>query len=457
MTRGTRETTREHAEISDESTATTAPLISIKQEHGRPSRVFPTASFAGAVFTLSTNIIGAGIMALPAAMRVLGLVPGIILIISVAILTDASIEMLIRCSRAANKSTYGGVMGDAFRKIGRRLLQITVVLNNVGILTVYMIIIGDVLSGTSASGAHHFGLLEGWFGVHWWNSRALVLLVTTVAIFAPLTCFKRVDSLRITSTASVALAVFFVVITAGIAIFKLADGTIQMPKLFPHLTDLPSILRLFTVVPVIATSYICHYNVHSIDNELHRSTQIHRVVRISLTLCSAIYITTSFFAFLLFGESTLDDVLANFDSDIGIPYGSILNDAVRVSYSLHVMLVFPVIFFSLRLNLDGLLFHNGTPLASDNRRFASITILLLAVIYLAANFVPSIWDAFQITGATAVVCIGFIFPASIILKDPHGVATRGDKVIAIFMIVVALASSSVAMYSDICLQNRKNP
>lgn len=142
MTRGTRETTREHAEISDESTATTAPLISIKQEHGRPSRVFPTASFAGAVFILSTNIIGAGIMALPAAMRVLGLVPGIILIISVAILTDASIEMLIRCSRAANKSTYGGVMGDAFRKIGRRLLQITVVLNNVGILTVYMIIIG---------------------------------------------------------------------------------------------------------------------------------------------------------------------------------------------------------------------------------------------------------------------------------------------------------------------------
>lgn len=42
-------------------------------------------------------------------------------------------------------------------------------------------------------------------------------------------------------------------------------------------------------------------------------------------------------------------------------------------------------------------------------------------------------------------------------RDPHGVATRGDKVLAIFMIVVALASSSVAMYSDICLQNRKNP
>lgn len=40
-------------------------------------------------------------------------------------------------------------------------------------------------------------------------------------------------------------------------------------------------------------------------------------------------------------------------------------------------------------------------------------------------------------------------------RDPHGVATRRDKVLAIFMIVLALASSSVAIYSDLSLQNRK--
>lgn len=51
---------------------------------------------------------------------------------------------------------------------------------------------GDVLSGTSASSVHHFGVLEGWFGVHWWNGRAVVLLFTTLCVFAPLTCFKRV-------------------------------------------------------------------------------------------------------------------------------------------------------------------------------------------------------------------------------------------------------------------------
>jgi sodium-coupled neutral amino acid transporter 2 len=121
-------------------------------------------------------------------------------------------------------------------------------------------LIGDVLSGTTSDGVHHRGLLEGWFGAHLWNSRAVVLLVTTLLVFAPLVSFKRLDSLSYTSALSVALAVIFVVITAGIAIIKLIDGTVAMPKLFPELDGLSSIWKLFTAVPVLVTAYICHYN-----------------------------------------------------------------------------------------------------------------------------------------------------------------------------------------------------
>jgi sodium-coupled neutral amino acid transporter 2 len=174
-----------------------------------------------------------------------------------------------------------------------------------------MIIIGDVLSGTTSAGVHHRGILEGWFGAHLWNSRPIVLLATALLVFAPLVSFKRLDSLRYTSALSVALAVVFVVITAGIAIIKLFNGTVAMPKLFPELDGLNSIWNLFTAVPVLVTAYICHYNIHSIDNELEDRTQIKPIVRTSLVLCSSVYIATSFFAYLLFGEGTLDDVLAN--------------------------------------------------------------------------------------------------------------------------------------------------
>ncbi|VAI78385.1 unnamed protein product [Triticum turgidum subsp. durum] len=399
-------------EIRDETT----PLLPVKVEE-EGFHEFNGASFSGAVFNLSTTIVGAGIMALPASIKMLGLIPGLLMIIFVALLTEASIDMLIRCSHQGKITSYGWLMGEAYGQWGRIALQASVVINNIGVMIVYMIIIGDVLSGTSSGGVHHRGILEGWFGAHLWNSRAIVLLVTTLFVFAPLVSFKRLDSLSYTSALSVALAVVFVVITAGIAIIKVINGTVAMPKLFPEIDDLSSVWKLFTAVPVLVTAYICHYNVHSIDNELEDKTQTKPIVRTSLVLCSSVYIATSFFAYLLFGDGTLDDVLANFDSNLGIPFSSVFNDVVRVSYAAHVMLVFPIVFFALRLNLDGLLFPTSRHISYDNKRFTIITISLLVVIYTAAIFIPSIWDAFQFTGATAAVLIGFIFPAMVILRS----------------------------------------
>ncbi|KAL9354823.1 hypothetical protein Peur_052793 [Populus x canadensis] len=433
-----------------------APLLPKRQEDVGFDE-FNGASFTGAVFNLSTTIVGAGIMALPATMKVLGLVLGVSLIIFMAFLAEASIEMLLRFSRAGKCASYGGLMGDAFGKTGRIMLQVAVLINNVGVLIVYMIIIGDVLSGTSSSGSHHAGVLEGWFGEHWWNARTFVLLVTTLFVFSPLACFKRIDSLSYTSALSVALAVVFLIITVGITIVKLINGSIAMPRLMPDVTDMTSFWKLFTTVPVLVTAYICHYNVHSIDNELEDSTQIKPVVRTALALCSSVYMMTSIFGFLLFGDATLDDVLANFDTNLGIPYSSLLNDAVRVSYAAHLMLVFPIVFFPLRLNLDGLLFPSAQPFHQANTRFALVTIGLIALIFLGANFIPSIWDAFQFTGATAAVCLGFIFPASITLRDRHNIASKRDKILCIFMIALAVFSNGVAIYSDAYALIKKNP
>nr|AYA60120.1 sodium-coupled neutral amino acid transporter 3 [Camellia sinensis] len=449
MTNGSPETAKEkksrkNKQVVDER----VPLLPKQQEDDAGFDEFDGASFTGAVFNLSTTIVGAGIMALPATMKVLGLVLGIAMIIFMAFLTEASIEMLLRSSRVGKTTSYGGVMADAFGKCGRIALQICVLVNNVGVLIVYMIIIGDVLSGTTSSGIHHAGVFEGWFGPSWWNGRTIVLLVTTLAVFAPLACLKRIDSLKFTSALSVALAVVFLVIMVGITVVKLINGSILMPRLLPDVTDFTSVLNLFPVVPVLVTAYICHYNVHTIDNELEDNTQIKAVVRSSLALCSTVYVMTSLFGFLLFGDATLDDVLANFDTNLGIPYGSLFNDVVRVSYAGHLMLVFPIVFYPLRLNLDGLLFPSARPLASDNLRFTLISFGLISLIFLGANFIPSIWDAFQFTGATAAVCIGFIFPAAITLRDRHGIAAKKDKILSVFMIVLAVVSNAVAIYSD---------
>ena len=68
------------------------------------------------------------------------------------------------------------------------------------------------------------------------------------------------DSLRYTSALSVALAVVFVAITAGVAIVKLVEGSIGMPRLLPEIVDQASFWNLFTTVPILVTAYICHHN-----------------------------------------------------------------------------------------------------------------------------------------------------------------------------------------------------
>lgn len=123
------------------------------QQHGdydydyEPLEVgFDGASFSGAVFNLSTTIVGAGIMALPATVNQLGLIPGLIMIVLGAFLTETSIDMILRFGRASKSATYSGVVADAFGGLGRTLLQVCIVINNLGMLIVYMIIIGKELS-----------------------------------------------------------------------------------------------------------------------------------------------------------------------------------------------------------------------------------------------------------------------------------------------------------------------
>ncbi|XP_062101091.1 amino acid transporter AVT6A-like isoform X3 [Humulus lupulus] len=393
------------------------PLLPQKDDDYEPLESgFDGASFSGAVFNLSTTIVGAGIMALPAAVKQLGMIPGLIMIVLGSMLTESSIDMILRFSRASKASTYSSLATDAFGGAGRSLLQLCIVVNNLGMLVVYMIIIGDVLSGTSSGVVHNTGVMEEWFGLHWWTTRSSLLLLTTLLVFTPLISFKRVDSLRYTSALSVGLAIVFVIITAGIAMMKLINGSIEMPRLMPKVIDQASFWKLLTTIPVLVTAYICHHNVHPIENELKDPMQMKSVMKASLALCSSVYVATSFFGFLLFGDQTLDDVLGNFDGDLGLPYSSLLSDVVRVSYGIHLMLVFPIVFFSLRLNIDGLLFPYAIPIAFDNRRFFSVTAALMGFIFVGANFVPSIWDAFQFTGATTAITVGFIFPAAIALS-----------------------------------------
>ncbi|GAV60960.1 Aa_trans domain-containing protein [Cephalotus follicularis] len=249
------------------------------------------SGISGAVFNLTTSIIGAGIMALPATMKVLGLVLGFVLIIVMGILSEISVEMLVRFSVLCKAESYGEVVQYALGRRARVLSEICIIVNNAGVLVVYLIIMGDVMSGS----AHHVGVFDQWLGNGIWDYRKLVILVVVVLFLAPLCVLDKIDSLSLTSAASVALAVVFVVVCFIVAVIKLTEGKIEAPRMSPDFGSKRAILDLLVVIPIMTNAYVCHFNVQPIYNELEgRSPQkMNQVGRITTILCIVVYASTA--------------------------------------------------------------------------------------------------------------------------------------------------------------------
>ncbi|KAI3470938.1 hypothetical protein Pfo_027601 [Paulownia fortunei] len=407
------------------------------------------ASFSGAIFNISTGMVGAGIMSIPATFKVLGVIPSFVVILVISYFVEVTVEFLLKYTHSGESNTYGELMAESFGKFGSVALQVCVMITNLGALIIYLIIIGDVLSGNESGGTVHLGVLQEWFGIHWWTSRAFSLLFVVLLVLLPLLLLRRIDSLRHASAISVLLAAFFVAICSAMAIHAMWVGKTQRPRLVPDFADGVSVVDLFTTIPIFATAFGCHVNVHPIRAELGRPSDMSSAVRISLVLCVAIYFAVGFFGYLLFGDSIMADMLVNFDKTSDSVISTILNDTVRLSYAIHLMLVFPVMNYSLRINVDELFFPKRPLLAAENVRFFSLTCILLAFIYAAAIAIPNIWYFFQFMGTTTVMCLMFIFPSSIVLRDVQCMSTRRDKALAVLVILLAVGTSLIAIFSNL--------
>ena len=50
----------------------------------------------------------------------------------------------------------------------------------------------EVLCGNESKGTTHMGVLQEWFGINWWTSRAFALLIVARFIMFPLVMLRRV-------------------------------------------------------------------------------------------------------------------------------------------------------------------------------------------------------------------------------------------------------------------------
>mmetsp|Transcript_34133 Transcript_34133/g.79629 ORF Transcript_34133/g.79629 Transcript_34133/m.79629 type:complete len:439 (+) Transcript_34133:30-1346(+) len=283
-------------------------------ECAEPSPVAPEGlSTQSAIATLTQNILGSGVLALPFAMSSAGIAGGVAMLLLVYSMSVFTMGVLVALSNALGTFSYKGA---AEHTLGHRLavwVEIWVLCCNIGLCTSYPILLGD------------FGYaLSQQLGFAEWTSRKGCMAVMVGCICWPLSCAPSLGFLRGMSLLGLA-SICFCAVCAGIRYF---DGSYYTGGI-----DL-DMLRLDTFgdcFPILVGAFGAHTNIPLLyrevapqagapnfgDTQAGRAAfrQMMSVIGYSLSIACVVYGWVGIVVYATFGSSTKSDFSENFRAD----------------------------------------------------------------------------------------------------------------------------------------------
>lgn len=409
-----------------------------------------SSSMFGTVMNLVNTVIGAGMMALPYQLAILGVVLGVLLNCGLATLLCLSSTAILRSGDRSEHRTYTDVVRGELGNGWGHFVRWCIILQGIGGLAVYLIIIGDVLVGSAVKGCvgivptivhiFHSEVDDTWFTTRWF-----VVLVICVFFLMPLVTRRNLSSLGHSSAFAVGLAVAFTIIVLALAINKAVNGLTPSIAWGPNLKLAGSnpervIVSILAAVPVMVPAYIAHMNIPPLMAELRRysKTRMTLATKLGYAVCLFIYVVISIGAFATFGNSTQPDILLNFSPGslskfLDSKVADVIAFVVAVVYVSKLILVFPMVNWAVRENLCDLLFGESRPVGL---RFYLITYATLIVVYVLSLVVNSIDIALAFIGCTASMGVALLAPGVLLVKCE--IHKKGSVAVGITCLVIGV-------------------
>ncbi|KAG2495876.1 hypothetical protein HYH03_006114 [Edaphochlamys debaryana] len=390
------------------------------------------SNFWDCTLNLTKVILGAGIMALPRAVALLGWGAGLALLLSVGVLTHFTVHGLVYASDRLKQDTYSGLVRAALGPLPEKVLQLAMLFGCLGFEVVYVDIIGDLLLGEAPQWD---GLITTWLPAEdrtlWFVGRPFVLLLLAALVLAPLASLRTMGHLGAVNAVGLLSLVFFAGTTVWLGAAAALQGTGHS---LPAAPDWGALGRdtasrataLLAVVPILLTAASCHQSVHPLRAMLHpySGAALDRIVALSLAAVTALFLVVTFAAYTAFGS----DIRGNFLNNLSVPELAPLLGAtaapfvsfgIKGGYAVSLVGSAVLIMFPLRQSLLEMLVPaeavpGGPPVRAT--LYLGCTYGLLATVYVIAVFVPSIWDVISFVGAVACTIMCFIIPGLLLVK-----------------------------------------
>ncbi|EFJ48238.1 hypothetical protein VOLCADRAFT_90925 [Volvox carteri f. nagariensis] len=388
-------------------------------------------NFWECTFNLTKVILGAGIMALPKAVAMLGWGLGMSLLVVVGLLTHFTVHGLVYASDRCRRDTYSALTRTALGPLAEKVLQAAMLLGCLGFEVVYIDIIGDLLIGDEPD---RDGLVTAWLPSHlrheWWVGRPFVLAILTVAVLAPLTSLRTMNHLGAVNVVGLLSLVGFAGATCWLGLAAVTQGSAYQMPFGPDMEGLgpdtaSRITSALAVVPILLTAASCHQSVHPLRAMLvpYNPAVLDRVVALSLTMVTVLFMVVAYAAYTAFGQDVRGNFLNNLSPAqlsplIGSTAATVVSFGVKGGYAgsligSSVLIMFPLRQSTLEVVAPAQALPGAPPVPAS--LYLSCTYGLLVATYGIAVFVPSIWDVISFVGAVSCTIMCFIIPAVLIL------------------------------------------
>ncbi|KAK9238247.1 transmembrane amino acid transporter protein-domain-containing protein [Lipomyces kononenkoae] len=372
-----------------------------------------SAGIASSVANLSNTILGAGILAMPYALKNDGVFLGFLVILVSGFTAGAGLFLQYRCSRYLDRGTasFFAIAQKTYPSLAA-VFDTAIAIKCFGVGVSYLIIIGDLMPQVIVDFFFADGTLVDTIFVsrRFWISFFMVVLV-------PLCFLRRLDSLKYTSVVALLAIGYLVVLVIGH--WLVGDtvpyrGTISVG---PY-----SLSGVLSTLPIVVFGFTCHQNMFSIVNELKDDRPENALLIVFSSIGSAIvlYTLVGFTGYLSFGDNVGGNIISMYASSFSSAVG-------RAAIVVLVLFSYPLQCHPCRASLDHIYTHFILPssggggggdvsrlglhkMSIPKRRFVVLTSVVIVLSYIVAITVSSLETVLAFVGATGSTSISFILP-----------------------------------------------
>ncbi|KAI8147320.1 transmembrane amino acid transporter protein-domain-containing protein [Fennellomyces sp. T-0311] len=401
----------------------------------------PSATILSSSVNILNTILGTGLLAMPAAMASVGLIPGIIVIFLSAIASGMGLYFLSRCAARTDgrNASFFAISKLTWPNLAI-FFDLAIAIKCFGVAVSYLIIIGDLMPQVIASFSDQ---TQG----HILLDRRFWITVFMATAILPLSFLRKLDSLKYTSVVALIAVVYICAIV--VYYFFAPASALDAPE--PDIELVSFSILFFRRLPVFVFAFTCHQNIFSVYNELKDNSQLQvtKVITSSIGSATAVYQAIGIMGYLTFGKAVLGNVFLEYPQSAFVAGG-------RLAIVILVVFSYPLQAHPCRASLDKVLAWRSpearglkVPPPPSALKYFIMTTVILVGSYLLAITVSELDLVLAFVGSTGSTTISFILPGIFYYKIHENDPWKPGKISAVCLAVYGLLVMGVCLTFNI--------